>query len=88
MDASLPFSLRWEVAPSQDTTSLVAKHLNCKGLSMLNFIDDFGGVAASKQQAQQHFKQLQGTLDKLGLVEATHKASPPSHHMMWHRPVL
>ena len=40
-------------------------------------------MAPSKRQAEEHFQQLQGTLDKLGLVEAKHKASPPSQHMTW-----
>ena len=64
-----------------DATSLVANHLDNKGLSILNYIDDLegGGVAPSKLEADAHFSCLNhGTLKHLWLVEAKNKASPPS----------
>ena len=59
MDASLQFGLRWAVASCQDATSLVASHLNSKGLWLLNYIDDFRGVASSREEAEEHFSELQ-----------------------------
>ena len=46
----------------QDTASIITSHVNSKGLSVLNYIDDFWGVAASKQMADEHLKWLQATL--------------------------
>ena len=83
MDVSLPFSMRWAAALCQDATSLIAHHFNSQGTHILPYINDFGGVASMKDQAQVHFHQLQAILDDLGLVEAKRKASPPSHKMTW-----
>ena len=76
MDANLPFSLRCAAATCQDTTSIITSRLNSQGFILLNYIDDFGGVTASKQLADHHFKWLQATMGHLGLVGAKHKASP------------
>ena len=37
-DISLPFGLRWAAAHCQDVTSLVARELGRRGLSLLNYI--------------------------------------------------
>ena len=77
MDARLPFSLiAWAAASCQDATSIISSHFDRQGFSLLNYIDDFMGIASSKQFTVKQFKQLQGTLEDLGLVEAKHKASP------------
>ena len=82
MDASVPFGMRWAAASCQDATAIITSHLN-KIAHILNYIDNFGGVASSKASAQVHFNQLQATLEDIGLVEAKHTASPPSKHMTW-----
>ena len=64
----------------------MASHYNCKGAHLLNYINDFGGVASSKAEAQAKFNQLQATLDDLGLVPwrlNTRPPPPPSQHMTW-----
>ena len=47
-DISLLFCLQWATASCQDTTWLVARHLQGQGVSILHYIDDFGGVTAQK----------------------------------------
>ena len=76
-DISFPFGLRWAVSHCQDITSLVARELGRRGLSLLNYINDFGGVAATRADADSHFAQLQGLLETLGLQEERHNASRP-----------
>ena len=77
VDISLPFGLRWAASHCQDITNLMAAELRRRGVTLLNYIDDFGGVAASGALARKHFSALQTLLADLGLQEATHKASPP-----------
>ena len=50
---------------------------------MLNYIDDFGGIAGNHDTATLHFHMLQTLLRSLGLKEAAHKASPPAEAMTW-----
>ena len=62
----------------------MARHIGKQDIQVLNYIDDFGGVAASKAMATDHFTKLWTTLHHLGMTEAEHKASPPrpSQHMV------
>ena len=76
MDIIVPFGLRWSASHCQDATNLVSRELRRWGISLLNYIDDFGGVTSSQFEAESHFFQLQGLLETLGLQEACHKASP------------
>ena len=62
---------------------MVARHLSKQGLAVLNYINDFGGVATSTAIATAHFTKLWATLRHLGLTEAEHKTSPPSQDMLW-----
>ena len=77
-DVSLPFGLRWADSHCQDMTGLMARELGRQGLSLLNYIDDFGGAASMESEALQHFSLLQAMLEYLGLEEAKQKAFPPS----------
>ena len=52
VDTSLLFGLKCAASHCQDATSLVTRELARRGLSLLNYIDDFGGVAASKEEAE------------------------------------
>ena len=83
MDVSKLSGMRWVAASCQDVTSLIAHHLNIRSTHILNYIDDFGRVASTKEEAQSHFHHLQAFLDGLGLGEAKHKAFPLSHKMTW-----
>ena len=83
VDVSLPFVLRWVASHCQDVTNIVSRELRGRGISLLNYIDDFGGVTSSQSTADSHFSQLQNLLAKLGLQEARHKPSPPSQVMVW-----
>ena len=60
VDISLRFDLRWAASHCQDATSLVSRELRRRGLSLLNYIDDFGRVAPSKLEADSYFAQFQG----------------------------
>ena len=62
----------------QIVTAIITCILNHRGIHILNYIDDFGKVASTKEESLLYFDQLQATLDALGLVVAKHKASPPS----------
>ena len=73
----------WVAASCQYITGLVVRHLGKEGVHVLNYTDDFGGVATSKGTATNHFTKLRAKLCHLGLTEAGHKASPPSQDMVW-----
>ena len=49
-------------------------------MTVLSYIDDFGGVATDQAT---HFTNLRSLLAKLGIREAVHKASPPFQVMVW-----
>ena len=70
--ASLTFGLRWTASHCQDVTSVITRELGRQGLALLNYIDDFGGVAATEAEAACHFGSLQALLEKLVLQEAKH----------------
>ena len=63
MDVSLLFGMFWAAASCQDATSLIGCHVNSQCAHVLTYIDDFGGVASTKEQTQVHFHQLQVILD-------------------------
>ena len=46
VDISLPFGLRWAAACCQDTTSFITCAFREQGGTVLNYIDDFGGIAS------------------------------------------
>ena len=85
VDVSLPFCLRWAASHCQDATNIISRELRRQGVTLLNYIDNFGGVAPSRSTAESLFAQLQGLLAKLGLQEARHKSPPhlPSQNMVW-----
>ena len=74
VDISLPFGLRWVASHCQDAINLVSREFWRRGLSLLNYIDDLGGVASSKLEGESHFAHLQDLLETLGLQETCHKA--------------
>ena len=76
VDISLPFGLRWAASHCQDVTSLVAAELWRQGLTLLNYIDDFGVCGRLPLTCPRPFLLITNLLSELGLQEATHKASP------------
>ena len=72
-DVSLLFSMRWVAATCQDIASLIIRDLPSKRLHLLSYINDFGVIARSEQQAQQHFTLMHTTVEHLGLQEVLHK---------------
>ena len=82
-DISLPFGARWSASACQRTTDAVCYIMSQNGHTVLNYIDDFCGIAFSKEEAEQGFKLLQTTLAQLGLPEAVDKACPPSRCLTW-----
>ena len=83
MDLSLPFGLWWAAACCQDTTSLITHAFREQDGTVLNYIDDFGGIAGDHHMATLHFHMLQTLLRCLGLKEAYHNASHPAQAMTW-----
>jgi hypothetical protein len=62
----------------------VVAHLCAKqGVSVVVYIDDLSGSALLQSEAKKQFRTLRKVLKYLGLVEAVHKASPPSQRMVW-----
>ena len=66
-DVSLPCGLRWAASHYQDITNIIARAANCHGAaSILNYIDDFGGVAKDRTSVLPHFTYLQELLARVG----------------------
>ena len=82
-DISLPFCLHWAAAHCKDVTNLITRELNSRGVTVLSYINDFGGIATYQATAATHFTILRSLLAKLGLWEVEHKASPPAQAMVW-----
>ena len=61
----------------------MARELVRQGLSLLNYIDVFGGVASTESDAIQHFSLFQALLKHLRLEEVKHKACLPSQVLVW-----
>ena len=81
VDVSLPFGMGWVAASCQNVTSLIARHLSSQGAHILTYSDNFCRVDSNKEQAQSRFHHRQAILDDLGLMEAKHKAFPPSQNI-------
>ena len=82
-DVSLPCGLRWAASHCQDVTSLITQELARQGSTVLSYIDNFGGIAQTQLTAATHSEHLQDLLARLGLQETKHKATSPSHVMVW-----
>ena len=83
IDISLSVGLTWVASHCQEVTNMVSPELRREGLSLLNYIDDFGEIARSRPAADLHFSQLHNLLTHVGLQETCHKSSPPSQTMVW-----
>ena len=83
VDTALCFGLRWASFCCQRVTSVLTHVMAGRGATMINYIDDFGGAAASLTTAQHHYEQLQQLAADLGLELADHKASPPAQRMIF-----
>ena len=55
IDVSVPFGLRWAASHCQDITNIISRELRGRGLSLLNYIDDFGSITSSWSTADSHF---------------------------------
>jgi hypothetical protein len=78
IDVSIAFGLRWGAMACQRTTDVVSHVMKKQGHKVINYIDDFGGVAPSLQAATQGFNDLQDCLQELGLEENKAKAARPA----------
>ena len=56
---------------------MVSRELGRRGLSLLNYIDDFRGVAASRAEDDSHFAQLQGHIETPRAAGSTPQSFPP-----------
>ena len=83
-DLVLPFGLRSATLACQRTTNAIAHifrtayHHDC-----VNYIDDFGGVEASDDDALLAFSHLEDLLTSLGLESSPTKDCPPSTRMVF-----
>ena len=62
MDVSLLFGLHWVAACCQGVTSIIIRKFTGQGLSLLSYIDDFGGMASTKAEATSHVNTLHTSL--------------------------
>ena len=76
-DTVLTMGLRSAAMACQRSTSEVTLILNQRGLTILNYLDDFIG-ASPPTLATSHFHELGESLHHLGLGEAAAKSCPPS----------
>ena len=83
-DLVLPFGLRSATLACQRTTSAIAHifgtayHHDC-----VNYIDDFGGVEASYDDALLAFSHLEEIITSLGLESSPTKDCPPTTRMVF-----
>ena len=82
-DLVLPFGLRSATLACQRTTNAIAHifysvyHHQC-----VNYIDDFGGVESSHDDAFEAFQDLEALFNRLGLESSLEKDCPPSTRMV------
>ena len=79
-DAVLPMGLRSAALCCQRVTNLISHICRQQGLSIVNYLDDFGG-AATWSDAPQAYDALGRVLSLAGLTEAADKACPPASVM-------
>ena len=83
-DLVLPFGLRSATLACQRTTNAIAHifssvyHHQC-----VNYIDDFGGVESSHDDALEAFQKLETLFNSLGLESSPEKDCPPSTRMVF-----
>ena len=83
-DLVLPFGLRSATLACQRTTNTIAHifhsvyHHHC-----VNYIDDFGGVESSHDDALEAFQDLETLFNRLGLESSPEKDCPPSTRMVF-----
>jgi hypothetical protein len=82
-DLAIPFGLRWGAMACQRVTNVVAHIVKNKGAQVVNYIDDFGGMAVDSITAHRHFQLLTQTLQQLGLDQAKEKAVAPTDDLVW-----
>ena len=83
-DLVLPFGLRSATLACQRTTNAIVHifysiyHHQC-----MNYIDDFGGVVSSHDDALAAFQELETLFNHLGLESSLEKDCPPSTRMVF-----
>lgn len=82
-DMAIPFGLRWGAMAAQRTTEAVCHLMSQTDDKVLVYIDDFAGVAPSREAADAAFTRLQLLLAELGLEEAILKRVFPHTSMPW-----
>ena len=80
VELSLPFGIMWSTSHCQDVTSLVARDLTRQGLSILNYIDNFGEVSSELTTAADHFSKCPQAPCPFG----TPRGYPQSHCLSHH----
>lgn len=83
-DLVLPFGLRSATLACQRTTNAIA-HIFLSGYhhQCVNYIDDFGGVETSLDDASLAFRDLEDLFNSLGLESSPAKDCPPSTRMVF-----
>ena len=77
LDISQPFGARWAVAACHCVTDCMHFIMAQQGFVIINYIDDFCGIAASEERTHAGSLLLKATLATLGLHEALDKSPPP-----------
>ena len=82
IDATLTMGLRSAAFLCQRVTNAIAYIARNNGVSVSNYLDDFGGVEV-KDSATEAFLKLRGILKQSGLVESPTKACWPNVRMVF-----
>ena len=82
-DIAPPFGCRTSSMACARTTNAVVYLLRRRGHFVLCYLDDFVGVALTKQQAQCAYADMLQLADELGLQLAYAKCTPPALSLEW-----
>ena len=83
LDVCPSFGCRGSSAAQQRVSRAVCHLLRQAGHTVLAYVDDFCGVAATPGHAHAGFQAFHSLCDKLGLKLAPEKSAPPSTQLEW-----
>ena len=83
LDKCPSFGARLSGSACQRTTTAVTYLMRKAGYTTLVYLDDFCGIEATQDKAQQAYHAFLDLAAELGLQLATHKCMPPAPAMEW-----
>ena len=82
-DIALPFGCRTSSLACARTTNAVVYLLRRKGHMVHCYLDDFVGVAGTKEEAERAYSDMLETSRALGLALSARKCTPPTKTLEW-----